>query len=56
MFFNWGSEVIPRRLLQEFSSYAPHKRNARKNETFEKLLFTYSYELFDPSTGWLTKS
>jgi hypothetical protein len=25
-------------------------------ETFEKLLFTYLHELFDPSTGLLTKS
>jgi hypothetical protein len=24
--------------------------------TFEKLLFTYSYELFDPSKSLLTKS
>jgi hypothetical protein len=38
-----------------FKSRSPQGER-QKNETFEKFLFTYSYELFDLSTGWLTKS
>jgi hypothetical protein len=32
------------------------RTDTMRRETFEKRLFTYLHELFDPSTGLLTKS
>ena len=34
----------------------PIHDGADRDETFEKLLLTFAYELSDPSTGLLTKS
>jgi hypothetical protein len=34
----------------------PIHDGADRDETFEKLLLTYAYELFNPSTSLLTKS
>jgi hypothetical protein len=34
----------------------PRHDGADRDETFEKLLLTYAYELFDPSTGLLIQS